>query len=120
MSRPKLSAPITIRELAVRLELPEPHRVSTLRRLRRQIARRQRRLRAEGHDVTLLHTDSPRAPTTVTEAQLRVHMEELFDKKSEIVEAVKASQEELRSVVETLLAKVNMLTRRIISMEMGR
>lgn len=111
MAAPKLSAPITLRELATDLGWPHPSRASSLRRLRRLIVRRERRLRAEGHDVTLYHCDGARSPGYVTRAELLGWMPELRDSGADLVAAVRDSQDELRTRVAELRAELRGLAR---------
>lgn len=117
MSRPRLSAPITLRELAVQMGLVP--RASALRRLRRQLLSRQRYLARHGHEVTLVHVDHPKKAATVTLAQLRAHMPELFDSRDEIVAAVRASQDEIREAVDELRARTELLAQRLLRLEGG-
>lgn len=91
---PKLSAPLTLRQLAQELGPPwNPKRVSSLRRLRRLLVRTGR---LKG--VVLYHSTGQRSGH-VTLAELRAHMPELFDHASEIVELVSEHVDDLKERV---------------------
>ena len=118
--RTKLSAPMTLREFAIELDDPRfnAHRVTDLRRLRRFIVRRQRLLRAEGHDVTLWHCDGQRSAGYVTRAELLGWMPELRERESEVVAAVRETQDELRDKLDELRHGLRELTKRAVRTEL--
>ncbi len=113
--RLRLSTPMTLRDLAI--AMGRPPRASTLRGLARLLRARERRLRRDGHEVELLHADVPKRPATVTLAQLRAYMPELFDTHDEIVSAVRAEQEAIEEAIEEMRARTELLGKRLRAAE---
>jgi hypothetical protein len=113
--KPRLSTPVTLRELAALLGWPL--RASQLRRLRRLLVARERHLRRQGHDVTIYHCAGERLPGYATLAQLRAYMPELFDTQAEMVAGVRAAVEELREGTDEALARTALLGRRLAAVE---
>lgn len=114
-ARPKLSAPITLRELVALLGWPD--RSQFVWRAKRMLRARERSLRAQGHEVTLYHCHAAGAVGTVTLAQLRTYMPELFSARDEIVAAVRAEVEDVREGEAENRARSQLLAQHVLRLE---